>query len=264
MAGWAVKSRLVQWTAVVAILIAICFAWLLLPVDDAIRRFGEWVRDLGFWGMVVFALVYVIVVVVLAPAAAMSIAAGFIFGTWGIPLVVAAATVGANLAFFLSRHIFREKVRLMVMVRPWFEAVDQAVKDEGWKVVALLRLSPLVPFGLQNYAFGVTAVGSLPYALATFFGIMPGTALYVYLGTMGHVALDGGEGGNLKLALLAAGLVASAGAIILVGRRAKAKLAEIGVHRDREVRATTSSSSSAQSQESERDRPRHAARPSPE
>ncbi len=240
MAGWVVSPRLVRWAAVVAILIAVCFAWLLLPIDEAIQSFGEWVRRLGFWGIVVFALVYVIVVVVLAPAAAMSIAAGFIFGMWGIPLVIAAATVGANLAFLLSRHIFREKVRLMAQERPWFEAVDQAVKDEGWKVVALLRLSPLVPFGLQNYAFGVTAIGGVPYALATFFGIMPGTALYVYLGTMGHVALDGSEGSEFKLAFLAAGLVASAVAIVVVGRRAKAKLAQIGVQCDRKARTTLS------------------------
>lgn len=228
MSKWARRSRLVHWMAVLAILIAVCLAWLFLPIDDAIRSFSEWVRRLGFWGMVVFALVYVVVVVVLAPAAAMSIAAGFIFGFWGIPLVVAAATVGANLAFLLSRHILRERVRLMAQERPWFEAVDLAVKDEGWKIVTLLRLSPLVPFGLQNYVLGVTAVGSIPYAMATFFGIMPGTALYVYLGTMGHVALNG-EGSNLRLAFLAIGLIASALAIIIVGRTAKAKLAKIGV-----------------------------------
>ena len=236
MARWPLKSRLIQWVTVVVILIAVCVAWLFLPLDDAIWRFSEWVRHLGLWGMVVFAIAYVIVVVVLAPAAAMSIAAGLIFGVWGIPLVVAAAAVGANITFLLSRHIFREKVRTMVLARPWFEAVDQAVKDEGWKVVALLRLSPLVPFGLQNYVFGVTAVGGIPYALATLFGIIPGTALYVYLGTMGHVALDGSEGSELKFAFLAAGLGASVVAIVFIGRRAKARLARIGVQHDRKAR----------------------------
>ncbi len=103
-------------------------------------------------------------------------------------LVVVAATAGATLAFLIARHLVRQKVESLVEERPKFKAVDEAVSEDGWKIVGLLRLSPLVPFNLQNYFFGVTDVGLLPYVAATFFGIMPGTLLYVYLGTLGKAA----------------------------------------------------------------------------
>lgn len=109
------------------------------------------------------------------------------------------------------------------------QAVDQAITDEGWQVVALMRLSPLVPFNLQNYFFGATEVRVVPYIAATFFGIMPGSAMYVYLGTLGHAAATGDLGSIPKIALLVAGLAASAVVVAIVGRKAKAKLHQIGV-----------------------------------
>jgi uncharacterized membrane protein YdjX (TVP38/TMEM64 family) len=114
------------------------------------------------------------------------------------------------------------------------EAVDKAVKDEGWKVVFLLRLSPLVPFNLQNYFFGATDVGTLAYVVATFFGIMPGTARYIYLGSLGHAATTSNMSGSSRTMLPAAGLAATVLVVVLVGRKAKAKLHEIGVRNGRQ------------------------------
>lgn len=218
-----------QCLTAVAALVGACLAWLLLPVEDAVGFLTDWIRDRGFWGILVFSLVYIVVVVVLAPASALSIAAGFVFGAWGIPIVVLSAAIGANLAFLISRHVIRRKVRVRAAKLRWFEAADQAVKEDGWKIVLLLRLSPLVPFGLQNYLMGVTSISGSAYAASTIIGIIPGTALYVYLGTLGRVAVGDDSGGAFKMTLMVAGLIASAYAIFIVGRKARAKLSALGV-----------------------------------
>lgn len=219
----------VQCSIVVAALVGACLAWLLLPIEEAVGVLTTWIHDRGFWGVLVFALVYIVVVVVLAPASALSIAAGFVFGLWGVPIVVFSAAIGANLAFLVSRHVIRRKVRLMAAELGWFEAADQAVKEEGWKIVLLLRLSPLVPFGLQNYLMGVTSISGSAYAASTFIGIIPGTALYVYLGTLGRVAMGDESASTLKMTLMFAGLIASAYAIVIVGRKARARLSALGM-----------------------------------
>ena len=221
------KYRAAFWAATVILLIGIMIAWFTLPVKDWVQAFDDWILAQGPWGVVLFGLVYVLVVIVLAPAEVMSIAAGFIFGAWGLALVVVCATIGASLAFLIARYFLRERVQALARRRPLFAAVDKAVESEGWKIVILLRLNPLVPFGLQNYAFGATNIGFWPYAIATFFGIMPGAGLYVYLGSLGRAAA--GTGGIPKLVILAAGLVATAVLFFVVGRKAKARLQDIGV-----------------------------------
>ena len=100
---------------------------------------------------------------------------------------------------------------------------------KGWKLVVLLRLNPLVPFNLQNYVFGATEIGFRPFALGTFFGIMPGTALYVSLGALGQAAVGGEDQTTLRVALLVAGLAATAATVFVVGRKAKAKLRGAGL-----------------------------------
>lgn len=144
-----------------------------------------------------------------------------------MPVVLAGATAGAALAFLVSRHLLQDRVRTLVQRRPSLAVVDRAVTQEGWRIVGLLRLSPLVPFNLQNYFFGVTRIGFWPYVAATAVGIAPGAVLYVYLGVIGRSA--GAGGGPVKWAFLAAGLVATAAAAALVGRTARVILAGKGV-----------------------------------
>ena len=104
--------------------------------------------------------------------------------------------------------------------RPVLRVVDRAIEEEGWKIVVLLRLNPLIPFNLQNYFFGATKIGS-------FFGIMPGAAAYIYLGALGEVAASGG--GTLKTALLGLGLAATVILVVIIARKARAKLRSLGV-----------------------------------
>lgn len=210
-------------------LAAVVLAWFLLPVREWLEALVGWIRLQGIWGVVAFAIVYIVVVVALVPAEIMSIAAGLIFGVLGFPLVVISATIGAILAFLLSRYMAREFMRKRLESRPLFRALDRAIAQEGWKVVVLFRLNPLIPFNLQNYFFGATAIALKPYALATFFGIMPGSAAFVYLGTLGGLAAGGEQAGAFKIGLVVLGLAATVVVVALLGRAAKQKLQKFNV-----------------------------------
>lgn len=215
--------------AVAALLLAMGIAWYVLPVGDWLTGLRRWIAGLGWWGVALFTLIYIIAALVLAPAAVLTIAAGFAWGFWALPIVVVAATLGAAAAFLVARYAVRERVRLWLRRRRNLAAIDRAVAEEGWKIVALVRLSPVIPFGLQNYLFGATAVPFGHFVAATFAGIIPGTALYTYIGVLGG---ESGQAGPARWALFALGLAATALVAVLVARKARAKLAEAGIDED--------------------------------
>jgi uncharacterized membrane protein YdjX (TVP38/TMEM64 family) len=226
-------TRAARWLGLVGLLIVVLLAWRFLPVRDWILSLDALVGRLGTWGIVLYGLLYVAAVIVLAPAEIMSIAGGLIFGLWGIPLVIVSATIGATAAFLISRYFLRAKVGEIAQRYPVFAAIDRAISEEGWKLVLLLRLNPLVPFNLQNYAFGATDIALRSYAAATFFGIMPGAAVYVYLGTLGRQAAAGTLPSALKVTSLGAGFLATVLLVFLAGRRAKMMLDNIQANSDR-------------------------------
>lgn len=206
-------------------LLAVVAAWALLPVAEWVQALSAWVAGQGIIGIAAFAAVYVVAVVMLSPTWIFTIAAGVTFGFWGFPIVVISATIGASLAFLVARYGLRHRMKELAGRHVLVDALDRTVREEGWRVVALLRLSPLVPFNLQNYAFGATSVPFVHYVIATFLGIMPGSALYVYLGILGRVAAEGNARSTPEIALLIVGLMATAIAVIVVGRKAKSVLA---------------------------------------
>ena len=157
----------------------------------------------------------------------LTISAGFAYGLWGLPIVLVAATTGASLAFLIARYAARDSVRRLVERRRKIPAIDQAIAEDGWKIAVLLRLSPLIPFNLQNYLLGVTAIRFRHFVAATIAGIVPGSVLFTCLGALGKTAL--GEVGPVRCAFFGAGLLATAIAVILVARKARAKLHEAGV-----------------------------------
>jgi uncharacterized membrane protein YdjX (TVP38/TMEM64 family) len=108
------------------------------------------------------------------------------YGFWGFPLVVASATTGAAIAFLIARYFAFQAVDRALEKRPFTRALKQAVRKEGWKFMVLLRISPLVPFNLNNYLLGDAPVSFASYIFATLIGTLPGTALYIYLGTLGR------------------------------------------------------------------------------
>ncbi len=189
------------------------------------------VEALGAWAPVAFVAGYAIAVVVFVPASLLTLAAGAVFGVArGTLLVAAGATLGASAAFLIARYGARDAVARRLADRPRFAALDRAVGAEGRKLVFLLRLSPVVPFGLLNYALGLTRVRFVDYLIASV-GMLPGTLLYVYSGKVaGDVAtLAAGAApprGAAHYVVLGLGLVATALVTLRVTRLARRALAD--------------------------------------
>src|SRR5680860_408746 len=224
-----------RWSLIGLVFIVIAAAWLHLPLDAWLRAFNEWVRNMGAMGGLIFGAVYVLATVLLLPASPLSIAAGLTFGlAWGFVLVSVSATIGATAAFLVARYLARHRVEKTVQHRPRFRAVDRAISEDGWKVEVLLRLSPLVPFNLQNYFYALTDIRVRHYVAATFVGVMPGVLLYVYIGAGGRAVSGDGFGGATGWALFAAGLIATVLVTVFVTRKARARLQAAGVEQDTE------------------------------
>ena len=214
-------QRCGKWLLLVLGLIAFGAAWHFLPVKDWIADFNHWVDDKGALGYLVFILAYAVAAVFFVPGSLLTLGAGLAFGLLrGFVLVSAGATLGAALAFLVARYFVRSRVERAAHDNPKFSAIDEAIGKEGWKMIALLRLSPLLPFNLSNYLYGVTKIRFWPYLGASWVGMLPGTFLYVYLGAAGKEASSGG-GGPWKWVLFGAGLVATVIVTIWVSRVAK-------------------------------------------
>ena len=191
-----------------------------LPVGDLMNALQARVEGLGIWAPLAYAALYGLAVTLFVPGSALSLAAGVLFGLWlGTAVVWIGANIAIALSFLIARHAARAKVEALASTRPRFAAVDRAIGQQGWKIVALMRLSPVFPFGLQNYLFGVTAIRFVPCFLASAAFILPGTFMYVYLGFAGGEAASAASGGQgvdtLRLALQLTGLLATV--VVTVG-----------------------------------------------
>jgi uncharacterized membrane protein YdjX (TVP38/TMEM64 family) len=184
-----------KWIGLAVVIIALFTAVRVLPITDWLARFNYGVADLGIWGVLLFILVYILAAVLFFPASILTIGAGFIFGLLlGTAIVSIAATAGAALAFLIARYLARDQIERQVANNSRFKRIDRAIGERGAKLIFLLRLSPLIPFNLSNYFFGLTAVSFWPYVLASWIGMLPGTLLYVYLGAAGKAGLSGAVG----------------------------------------------------------------------
>ncbi len=207
----------------VAILVALAGLWSWLPLTQWIDQLRTWVLSLGILGIVLFVASYVVLTIVLAPVSVLTMTAGLAYGFWGIPLVVVSATLAATCAFLLGRYVARDRVEKWINQDPRLRSLNTVIRDEDWRIVGLMRLSPLIPFGLQNYLFSMSGVRLVPFALATAIGIVPGSALYVYIGILGQTMGD--EAGSMKWLFLGVGLITTVFVAWYVGRRASRVLA---------------------------------------
>ncbi|MFL6200977.1 MAG: TVP38/TMEM64 family protein [Thermoanaerobaculia bacterium] len=183
-----------------------------------IPQFRAWVEGLGALAPIVFILGYAVATVAFIPGSALTVAAGAIFGVVeGMIYTLVGATIGASAAFLLARYVARGAIERRISGNPRFAAIDKAVGRQGFKIVALLRLSPVLPFNLLNYALGLTRVRFLHY-LAASVAMLPGTLLYVYSGAaVGDLA--GGAGNRVLLGIgLVATIVVTAFITRLAGR----------------------------------------------
>lgn len=201
-----------------------------------IPRFAAWVDSLGVWGPLVFMVGYALATVAFIPGSLLTLAAGAIFGlARGTLFVFIGATVGSALAFLVARYLARSSIERRLESRPRFAAIDRAVAKEGGKIVFLLRLSPVFPYNLLNYALGLTSVSLRKYVIASI-GMLPGTFLYVYYGkALGSLAAVAGgaevEKGVGYWVVLGAGLLATIVVTTFVTRIASRALAQ-EVHDD--------------------------------
>jgi uncharacterized membrane protein YdjX (TVP38/TMEM64 family) len=216
-----------KWIALGAAVIALVIAARVLPVTQWLREFSEWAGNLGIAGFVAFVFVYAIATVLFVPGWPLTVGAGFAFGLLiGTAAVSVGSTFGAALAFLAGRFIARERIERWSANNKRFQAIDRAIGKEGWKLILLLRLSPVIPFNVSNYFYGITAVKFWPYLFASWVGMVPGTVLYVYLGSIGKAGLGSGSGNAsmLKWILLGTGLVATVLVTVWVSRIAKRAL----------------------------------------
>jgi len=169
--------------ALIVVIIALIKVMLLLPVKDWLVKALEWTQGLGVWGPVFVVAFYVAACVLLLPGSVLTLGAGFIFKVLvGTITVSIASTLGACAAFWVGRTVARNWISHKVAANEKFAAIDEAVGQQGFKIVLLTRLSPVIPFNLLNYAFGLTKVSFAKYALASWIGMFPGTLMYVYFG----------------------------------------------------------------------------------
>lgn len=144
-----------------------------------------WIQGLGWIGVAAFILIYVLACVLFLPGFILTLGAGTIFGVvYGSIIVSVASTTGAACAFLAGRYFVRQWIENKIQSSPKFKAIDEAVAQNGWKIVGLTRLSPVFPFNLLNYAYGLTKVSFKHYVLASWIGMMPGTITYVYIGSL--------------------------------------------------------------------------------
>jgi uncharacterized membrane protein YdjX (TVP38/TMEM64 family) len=154
-----------------------------LNIQEYLQSTLVWIQNLGPVGAIAFMAIYILATVLLIPASLLTLGGGVLFGVFrGAIFVFIAATIGATIAFLIGRYLSRNWVAKRIEGNAQFQAIDRAVGQEGFKIVLLTRLSPVFPFVLLNYAFGITSVSLRDYALG-FVGMIPGTVSYTYLGS---------------------------------------------------------------------------------
>lgn len=215
-------------------LVIVLFAgllWLGRQLGAYVPQFAEWVDSLGFWGPLVFISGYAIASVALVPGSLLTLAAGAIFGlAKGTAFVFIGASLGALSAFLIARYGAREWVEQRLAAKPRFRMIDRAVGRQGRRIVFLLRLSPIFPFSLLNYALGLTRVRFSDYLIACL-GMIPGTFLYVYYGkALGSLAAVAGGAGVERdtgyWIVLSLGLIATIVVTAIVTRIARNAIQE--------------------------------------
>lgn len=180
---------------------------------DIVSSLEHFVKTSGPLGVIAFIAAYAAAAVLFLPASLLTLAAGYLFGLpAGVAIVSIAATAGATLAFLVSRYVARPYLESQLRGNAKFAKIDAGIAAKGARVVLLLRLSPLFPYSLLNYALGLTKVELLPYAGASWVGMLPGTIAYVYLGTLSKEAAQEASSGifsPVKLVLYTLGAVAT-------------------------------------------------------
>jgi uncharacterized membrane protein YdjX (TVP38/TMEM64 family) len=194
-------------------------------LHDALIR----ISGLGVFGPMLFVGLYILACVLSLPGFILTLGAGAVFGVvTGFIAVSIGSTLGAACAFLIGRYLARDLVAGRIAGNEKFKVIDEAVGREGWKIVLLTRLSPVFPFNLLNYAFGLTKVSLRHYFFATWLGMIPGTVMYVYIGSLAGDLASLGSAGRARTTgewgLYGIGLLATLVVTVFVTRLARKTL----------------------------------------
>ncbi|MHC4544468.1 MAG: TVP38/TMEM64 family protein, partial [Planctomycetota bacterium] len=179
----------------VIIILGLIMGTIFLPVKDWLVKILEWTGQLGFWGPVIVVALYIVACILFLPGSVLTLGTGFVFKLFkGTIAVSIGSTLGACAAFLIGRTFARGWITSKVAANEKFAAIDEAVGRQGFKIVFLTRLSPIFPFNMLNYAFGLTNVSFGKYALASWIGMLPGTIMYIYFGATLRSLADAATG----------------------------------------------------------------------
>lgn len=224
------RTRAIKAILATVVIVVLVVAVKHFDLQQVCRDVLAWISGLGPLGLLIFITLYIVACVFLLPGSVLTLGAGIVFGVvMGFVAVSIGSTLGATCAFLVGRYLARGWVAGRIAGNEKFKAVDEAVAQEGWKIVLLTRLSPIFPFNLLNYAFGLTKVSLKHYFVASWLGMIPGTVMYVYIGSLiGDLAqLDAGGRARTtaEWILYGSGLLATVVVTVFVTRLARRALA---------------------------------------
>jgi uncharacterized membrane protein YdjX (TVP38/TMEM64 family) len=160
--------------------------------QDTLAVLIESIKGMGPAAPLYFGLLYCIAECLAIPATPLTLSAGYLFGaSQGVAIVLTAGTLAACVGFFVGKTVLRQTVEGLLEQNPQFAKLDRAIGKEGFKLLVLVRLTPLFPFALSNYIYGASAIKFWPYFWGTLLGFTPGTIAYVYTGMVGQAVLSG-------------------------------------------------------------------------
>jgi uncharacterized membrane protein YdjX (TVP38/TMEM64 family) len=222
-------AKVIKLIIFLLVVVALVAAAYFFDLKQVFRDTLDWISGLGSLGPLIFIVLYIVVCVLMLPGFILTLGAGVLFGVIkGSIAVSIGSTLGATCAFLVGRYLARNWVTGKISANVKFKAIDQAVARQGWKIVFLTRLSPVFPYNLLNYAYGLTGVSLKHYFFASWVGMMPVTVMYVYIGSLaGDLAkLSAGERTHTtgEWVMYGVGLLATLAVTVFVTRIAKKAL----------------------------------------
>jgi uncharacterized membrane protein YdjX (TVP38/TMEM64 family) len=220
------KKSYIKWLW--ALLLTGIIIWAILTPYPSLQlqKFIDNIHSMGAISMLLFILCYVVATVILIPGLILTLGAGAIFGIWkGFLLVSIASTIAASAAFLLGRQLAGKWFLSKIGHNSRMNALKGAIESEGWKIVILARLSPLIPYTMLNYMFSLTSLRFSHYVIASWLGMIPVTFVYVYIGSLGSLGTNR-EKTTIEWILIASGIIATATGIFLINRAASKEMAK--------------------------------------
>ncbi len=226
------RSPVVRIVFALLVVIGLAFAARHLPIQQWLQTALSRINELGPWKPIGYIIFYMLACIVAIPGSLLTLAGGVLFGVGiGTVYVSIAATLGATCAFLVGRYLLRGWIVRKLGKNEKFQALDEAVAREGWKIVLLVRLCPILPFPVTNYGFGITRVRLREYVLASWIGMLPATMVLVYIGSLAGSLANLTGGGRrqrtpLEWTAYGVGLVVAIIATVYITRIARRALAE--------------------------------------